>query len=212
MAVMNQGILGGLSGKIGNVVGSSWKGIPVLKTKPLSVANPRTAAQIAQRNSMSNAVYFAQQILSTGIKPLWDRFASKMSGYNEWIKANIAAFADIENVQVDDLVMSRGKMAGTEITLAQGSAGNEKVTIGWNPALTDAYQQSTDIAYGFVFNQRTKELIAFSSIVKRSNAQLEITSKKGFDLNDVPYAFLAFKRADGTVVSDSTSLQVEVLI
>ena len=129
MAVMSQGILGGLSGKIGNVVGSSWKGISVLKTKPLSVANPRTTAQVNQRNSMDGAVFYATIILATVIKPLWDRFAVKMSGYNEWISMNIAQFTDRTTFNAASLVMSKGKMVATPITVSTVSNGSKSVSI-----------------------------------------------------------------------------------
>ena len=39
MGVISQGILGGVSGKVGNVVGASWKGIDYLRIKPSNVAN-----------------------------------------------------------------------------------------------------------------------------------------------------------------------------
>ena len=48
MGILKQGILGGFSGKVANVVGTSWKGIAVIKAMPLSVANPKTAGQVAQ--------------------------------------------------------------------------------------------------------------------------------------------------------------------
>ena len=33
MGIINQGILGGVSGTVGNVVGGSWKGINYLRVK-----------------------------------------------------------------------------------------------------------------------------------------------------------------------------------
>ena len=50
MGKISQGILGGVSGKVGNVVGGSWKGIDYLKIMPASVANPQTPAQMDQRS------------------------------------------------------------------------------------------------------------------------------------------------------------------
>jgi hypothetical protein len=40
MGKINQGILGGFSGKVGNVVGGSWKGIEYMRVIPASIANP----------------------------------------------------------------------------------------------------------------------------------------------------------------------------
>ncbi|MCB1863960.1 MAG: hypothetical protein KDG50_00890, partial [Chromatiales bacterium] len=92
MARIKQGILGGLSGKIANVVGSSWKGIAVLKSLPLSVANPNTAAQQAQRGAMTQIVAAARILLAALIQVYWNPFAQQMSGYNDFVKTNIATF------------------------------------------------------------------------------------------------------------------------
>ena len=46
MAKVRQGILGGFRGRVGNIVGTGWKGIAVMKSLPLTVANPRTAGQV----------------------------------------------------------------------------------------------------------------------------------------------------------------------
>ena len=53
MGIIKRGILGGVSNKVGNVVGSSWKGIATLRSLPLSVANPNTLAQRNNRTSFS---------------------------------------------------------------------------------------------------------------------------------------------------------------
>ncbi len=53
MGRINQGILGGFSGKVGNVVGGNWKGIDYMRVKPASVANPKTVGQVNQRTKWS---------------------------------------------------------------------------------------------------------------------------------------------------------------
>ena len=55
MGTIKQGILGGFSGKVGTVVGSSWKGISYMRGQAQSVKNPRTAKQMAQRDKFSLA-------------------------------------------------------------------------------------------------------------------------------------------------------------
>lgn len=59
MGVISQGILGGVSGKVGNVVGASWKGIDYLRIKPSNVANPRTEGQVSQRTKFALKLFTA---------------------------------------------------------------------------------------------------------------------------------------------------------
>ncbi|MDD2265168.1 MAG: DUF6266 family protein, partial [Bacteroidales bacterium] len=47
MGTIKQGILGGFSGKVGNIVGASWRGIDYIRSMPASVRNPRTVAQVS---------------------------------------------------------------------------------------------------------------------------------------------------------------------
>ncbi|MCM1531535.1 MAG: DUF6266 family protein [Bacteroides sp.] len=58
MGTIKQGILGGFKGKVGKVVGSSWKGIPYMKALPANVHNPRTPAQTAHRTKFATAMRF----------------------------------------------------------------------------------------------------------------------------------------------------------
>ena len=57
MGKIGKGILGGVSGKVANVVGASWKGIDYLRAKPQSVANPRSVLQVNQRTKGSRKKY-----------------------------------------------------------------------------------------------------------------------------------------------------------
>ena len=50
MGKIKQGILGGFKGKVGTVIGSSWNGIAYMKGLPQSQKDPKTPAQVAQRN------------------------------------------------------------------------------------------------------------------------------------------------------------------
>ena len=71
MGKISQGVLGGFSGKVGNVVGGSWKGIDYMRIKPASVTNPRTAAQVDQRSKFSIVLNFLQpmtEFLRVGFK------------------------------------------------------------------------------------------------------------------------------------------------
>ena len=107
MGVIKRGILGGFSNKVGNVVGSTWKGIAVVKSMPLSVANPRSAGQVKQRTFFKHMTILASGTLSSIIKPLWDRFASNMSGYNAFISTNRFAITSLGEIDKTKLVFGK---------------------------------------------------------------------------------------------------------
>jgi hypothetical protein len=213
MAKLNQGILGGITGKIGNVIGSSWKGIPVIKSKPLSVANPKTAGQVAQRSKFSNCVAFASAILSTIIKPLWDRFASQESGYNAFCSVNVALFANEMPSTPSSLVISRGKMAVTAVANAEMQESSGEITVSWVNDAGEGLKLAEDIPYFLIVNETKEKLFAYNGIAegkKRSSTSVTVDTGIIAGVADDIHCYLAFKRVDGTVVSGTAYSVVAV--
>jgi hypothetical protein len=207
MAKIPQGILGGISGKIGGIVGSSWKGINVIKTKPLSVANPQTAGQVAQRSLFGNTVAFAVLILSTIIKPLWDRFASRQSGFNAFIQANISLFAAELPVFGAGFIISKGKMKASVISDVdtQVAATDLAVTIVDDGG--EGYKLVSDLPFLVVINQTTGAVTAVAPDFIRSDGQFIVALPSAIVAAETYDVYLAFRRADGTIVSDTASAQ-----
>lgn len=119
MGKIKQGILGGVSGTVGNVVGSSWKGINYLRIKAQSIKDAKSDGQIGQRARFAACTALAKSIFDSIIRPVWDKKAKKMSGYNLFVKTNIANFDDNGEIAdygllrfaVGDLVNAAGIIA-----------------------------------------------------------------------------------------------------
>jgi hypothetical protein len=207
MSKIPQGILGGMSGKIGGVVGSSWKGINVLKTKPLSVANPNTAEQIAQRTKFSNSVGFAKGILSDYIKPLWDRFSGQMSGYNAFVKANISKFGNEVPTYSDNLILGQGRMSSTSIDGISVSAGDASFDVTWSDDSGTGFKLSDDEAFCLVINETKKQIGKPITIKTRADAVITAVLPTATEAGDTVSAYLCFRRKDGTVVSQTSRFE-----
>ncbi len=100
MGKIGQGILGGVSGTVGNAIGGSWKGIDYIRIKPDHHNDANTEKQIQHRAKFSAVVALAKSIKTKIIKPVWDQLAVKMSGYNLFVKENIKAF-DVDGAVSD---------------------------------------------------------------------------------------------------------------
>lgn len=90
MGTIKQGILGGFNGKVGTVIGSSWKGQAYMRGRAQHVKDPRTAGQVYQREAL--------KILALALKPIasllsvtFKERAHKMSGYNKAVSVNYKA-------------------------------------------------------------------------------------------------------------------------
>lgn len=203
MAIIKQGIMGGFSGKVGNVVGSSWKGVAVMKVKPVSVANPRTTAQVAQRTKFANVVAFAQLILATIIQPLWNRFASQSSGFNDFIKQNINLFDPVMPWPAANLVISKGKMAAIPIVVSGHVSLSTELTVSWSPALVDAYASNDDEVFYVAVHSQSETIVAGKSDDHRENGSLLIPFPNESMQSGSIFVYIAFRRKDGTVVSNT---------
>lgn len=200
MAVINQGILGGFSGKVANVVGTSWKGIAVMKALPLSVANPRTAAQVAQRSKMAACVAMLQPILSQVIKPLNDRFAGKMSGFNYALQSSIDAFDNSGALQhPEKFKISRAANKAQLIDAIAAESKITKVKCTWTSDAGKGYALASDKCYlvGYCAESGT---FAVSTSAVRSAGQAYLEFPDGaISAGDTVQVWMAFLRADGTV-------------
>lgn len=203
MGVIKRGILGGFSGSVANVVGGSWKGIAYMRAKPLSVANPRTAGQVAQRTKFTAVVDVASQLLAGIVKPLWDRFAQGESGYNAFVSANIAAFSATGELTPGFLKTSEGSLTGQEVDSQNVTAGSPTAVMTWLDNSGTGSALGTDEVYAVVYN-KTQDVWGFSSAVQtRSDSTVSVTLPANVAGGDECFGWLAFRKADGTQVSDS---------
>jgi len=204
MGVIKQGILGGFSGSVANVVGSSWKGIAVIKAKPLSVANPQTASQTTNRDQFSSVVKFAKAILVATIKPLLDRIAVKMSGYNLFVQLNKALFDDGGLITPADLVISQGTVGGVVDMEGVTNAGADTVTITWTDNTGEGDSLATDIFHGVIYNTTKDEAISVTADVARSVETKVMATPDTWADADVKELYGAFRKADGSRSSNTS--------
>lgn len=69
MGKYTQGILGPFSGKVGAIVGSSWKGVNYIKSLP-GPNTSNTERQQVQRSRFKSVVKMASSLLASLIRPV----------------------------------------------------------------------------------------------------------------------------------------------
>lgn len=88
MGIINKGILGGFSGKVGSVIGGSWKGIDYMRSKANRGKFVPTQTQHAQQLKFGIVMKFVQPM--AGLLNITFRdFAVKMTGINNAFGYNI---------------------------------------------------------------------------------------------------------------------------
>jgi hypothetical protein len=203
MGVIKRGILGGFSGKVGGVVGSSWKGISVMRSMPLTVANPKTVKQIQQRSKFSKLSKLASDLLTSTIKPYWDRFAQMKSGFNAFIEVNKNAFEGNGNFDFPNLKLSQGRLGDTPFSLVLENGGKE-LRLDYDPLQEGPFIDSNDLGNIVALTPDGKVFYASGPASKRIHPADYIIPIKPEDAGKTLHVYLMFTRPDGTIVSNST--------
>lgn len=209
MATIKQGILGGFSGKIGNIVGSSWKGVAVMKAQPLSVANPKTALQVENRTTFSTGVAFAKSINAEVIKPLWDRFATRMSGFNMFLQLNYVKFKAGSDL-AGKVKLGQGVMASTVMTSVDGREATLAVDFNWTNDSGEGYKLADDEVFCAVWNTNMEVLGFSAGSATRDSETVKVICSK-LTAGETVYTGICFRRKDGTIVSETTNTDVVVI-
>lgn len=209
MSRISQGILGAGKGKVGGVIMSSWKGIATIRSMPASVANPRTAAQTAQRTKFTLMVAVARLLLSSLINVYWDPFTKKMSGYNAWMKYNNDAFTDVGLANPALAQMSRGSLMGYLTLSATAIASGHSINVTWvdNSGTGDAL--ATDTIHVCYYNE-TQDYWSFSTDGSTRSTEVHDVIDNNLALNDQLHVYCFLARPDLSKVSNSEYLSVVV--
>lgn len=197
MATIKRGILGGGSGSVANVVMTAWKGIAVIKSKPLSVANPESPAQVSQRGKFSGIVAIAQYILSSIIQPVWNSFAQTMSGYNLFVKNNVmSAFNDAGIFQPNSLEISPKDGTTTPISSVAAVNGSDDINIHFVDDILGSDQMLTDKPFGVVCNPSGFVLGSVEPTGDRTEESLIVNLNRPLATGEIIHVYLAFVSAD----------------
>lgn len=212
MAVIKSGILGGLSGSIGNLTGSSWKGIAVLRTKPLSVANPNTPAQQAVRTPWAKLTQLGSSIVGSIIQPVWNGIASKMSGYNLFLQYNAQQAFDALGVFVPaNLKVSPGTLASTPITNTTIVSATS-TTVTWSATLPSAQALATDKAYIVAFDSDGALVGVSAGITARSGAHTTVAYNRNLLDGEFISMYMFFFSVDGKRIFAQAYKNLEVVL
>ena len=134
MARIEDGVLGSLSGKLGEVVASSWKGIPYIKSRPASFHDAKTPAQLAHRMKLQLAHQFVKPVKEC-VEVGYRQVAERQSPYNKAVsyvmKNAIVGEYPSMRIEPGKVALSQGCLAGAaECSVSKGENG--KVVFSWS--------------------------------------------------------------------------------
>lgn len=214
MASYKQGILGSFSGKLGNVIGTFWKGIAVMRVVPANVTNPNTLAQQAQRTKFKMLVQF----LSANAKFFKLGFSAvdnKMTEMNAALRANfpnaISGTYPTLSIDAKKLVPSKGELPSLDGFEAVSTVANT-IALSWDDNSSVPGAAGTDKINVAAFDEATGESFYLLQLADRIDESITLNLPSGWSGKTVSvYAFLVYEDAAFGIsklsqISDSVSV------
>lgn len=159
MATYKQGVHGDFSGRVGNIVGSSWKGRSVMKIRPAKVNNPRTPAQQANRGRFS----LMGRFLSTQSRLIrigWNAVAQNTTAFNEAMRYNLSEAIDGEHpdlfIDFSKVKLSHGQLpvpANLQVT----AASSQSLNLVWENNSNQPLSNGSDLLMVGLYDQLSGE-------------------------------------------------------
>ena len=207
MGIIKKGILGGFSGKVGTVIGASWKGIAYMRSLPQKVKNPRTEPQMMQRTKFAIALNFLKPmngLLRTG----WKMYAHRQSPINAAMSYTIAnaitgTFPDYA-IDASKVFISRGSLTPAHNATATAAAGRT-VNFAWSDNSGSSVAKQTDKAMLAVVNPAKSEAVFNAAGAERTAGTQSVTLPADW-VGATVMAYIGFISEDGKEVANSVYL------
>jgi len=219
MATIKKGILGGVSGKVGNVVGGSWKGVDYLRSLPAEVRQANSTLQISQRMKFKAVIDFLKplnELIRIGFKP----DSAKMTAFNAAMSYNYnnALTGDFESgfsIDYAKALVARGNLAGIAGAVIE-SANPGQLSLNWTDNSAETGAAATDILYVGVYNPDKGTAVVRINSAQRATGTVTIDLPADYS-GDLVQCYAGFLGTDvlvGTATREtvSTSIHMESVV
>ena len=205
MGTISKGILGGFSGKVGQVVGATWRGVTYMRSIGGKRTGPPTQAQLEQQEKFRLMVAFLRpfaSLLSIGFKG----YANQQTGVNAAVSYNlqnaVLGSSSPYNIDFGRILLSRGDLPGVSGGTAEPLAGG-KVKFTWQNNTGIGTAKATDRCIPVVWGGEYNEAIFLIGGTSRDSQEMTLDCPSL--INETVQTWLAFISADGRKVSTSVN-------
>jgi|SRR5690625_1024873 len=207
MAILKKGILDNIRGKVGNVIGGVWNGIPYIRSVPDKVHNPNTLKQQTQRLRFKMTI----DLISSIAPVIKIGFATGKQGQtpvNRAVSLNIhnlisGTFPDFE-YSFENLVISRGNLTPIyEASVESDTPGSVQFT--WEDSTGIGNAQADDPVLLLLFNSDKGVPVYVIEGLARGDEQASVSIPSIF-AGDTFQAWLAVVSAESGQAADSMYL------
>ncbi len=171
MATYNDGPLGGFSGKLGPVVGSTWRDLKILRSLPSKSEKPPSAAQLLQRLKMAVTMEFLTPIRPL-LKVTFRKNLKDKGGFDTaksyFMKEALVASESGWEVVYEKALMSSGDLRGLTSPSISIEA-DELIHLQWTNDSGQAMANVTDKLLVVLYLPTLNQFEIFEDVAKRQD-------------------------------------------
>lgn len=177
MATLSKGILGGFSGKVGPVVGATWRGMDVIRSRPKSSKRTPTEKQLEQQLKFKLAISFLQPI-----KNIQSRFFGSGSGVKSrvnlavsyTISEAIQMVAGLPELIFNKVLITRGELTSFQNAVLTTQPGGV-LHLEWEDNSTQGDAAPKDQVSIVCYCAELNNWEIYEGIVMRSDLMADVT-------------------------------------
>ena len=177
MATLSKGILGGFSGKVGPVVGATWRGMDVIRSRPKSSRRTPSERQLEQQLKFKLAISFLQPI-----KNIQSRFFGSGSGVKSrvnlavsyTISEAIQMVAGLPELIYNKVLITRGELTSFQNAVLTTQPGGV-LHLEWEDNSTQGDAAPTDQVSIVCYCEELNNWEIYEGIVMRSDLMADVT-------------------------------------
>lgn len=204
MGTYNKGILGNFNGKVGSVVGSTWKGKPVMRSAPPRKRKGQSSDLQLQVQARFTLMTKFLRPLTSLVNQTYNKSAVEMTAFNKAFSDNIknAITGIYPAITVDyaKVLLSKGSLPNAT-TPAVASTVAGKLVFTWTDNSGINRALISDIAFVAAYNEELNHWIFNQSAVTRNAGtySLDVTAFSGKSVQ----TYIGFVSAGGKIVSNT---------
>lgn len=177
MATLSKGILGGFSGKVGPVVGATWRGMDVIRSRPKSSKRTPSERQLEQQLKFKLAISFLQPI-----KNIQSRFFGSGSGVKSrvnlavsyTISEAIQMVAGLPELIFNKVLITRGELTSFQNAVLTTQPGGV-LHLEWEDNSTQGDAAPKDQVSIVCYCAELNNWEIYEGIVMRSDLMADVT-------------------------------------
>ncbi|TDO24512.1 DUF6266 family protein [Pedobacter duraquae] len=187
MGIIRNGILGGFKNKVGNIVGSSWRTLDVIKAYPKKSSKPPTQAQQDQQAKfklVTDAITPLASVIDVGFKAYSSVQTPRNAAFTANFQTAVTGVSSNFSFDYEKLQFSKGSLENArdaQITTVTGS----KIKYSWADVFNDAKERPTDLVTLVVYCPSLDKWVKLQNAAPRSAKTFTLQMPAGMMGNPV---------------------------